>query len=71
MFNKSYTHCRHVKFQGTMKNGPYKYKHTEQHKNTQNTKTQQTVRINYFYLFLMISEMISQGNVELPPWYGQ
>ena len=27
-------------------NGPYKITHTEQHKNTQNTKTQHTFRIN-------------------------
>ena len=32
-------------------NGRYKNKHTEQHKNTQNTKTQQTFKINYFCVF--------------------
>ena len=31
-------------------NGPYKNKHTEQHKNTQNTKTQQKLK-NFIYLF--------------------
>ena len=32
-------------------NGPYKSKHTEQHKNTQNTKTQKTFSINYVLCF--------------------
>ena len=44
--------CRHAKFKCAMTNGPYKSKHTEQNKNTQNTKTQQTLRINYFCVFL-------------------
>jgi len=35
-------------------NGPYKNKHTEQHKNTQNTKTQQTFRKNYSVVFFRI-----------------
>ena len=29
-------------------NGPYKNKHTEQHKNTQNSETQQTFRKHFF-----------------------
>jgi len=29
-----------------------KNKHTEQHENTHNTKTQQTFRINYLFVFL-------------------
>ena len=36
--------CRHVKFNSTMTKWPVHGKHTEQHKHTQNTKTQQTFR---------------------------
>jgi len=35
-------------------NGPYKNKHTEQHKNTQSTKAQQTFRINCFLSFSVL-----------------
>jgi len=35
-------------------NDTYKIKHTEQHKNTQNTKTQQIFRTNYFCVFLIV-----------------
>jgi len=46
-------------------NGPYKNKHTEQHKNMQNTKTQQTFRrscfcfvfrILYFFIYDFLNE---------------
>jgi len=51
-------------------------------KNTKNIKTQQPFREkNYFCVFMIvlfsfdllfiISLMISPGNVDLPPWYGQ
>jgi len=39
-------------------NNPYKNKRTEQHKNTQNTKMQQTFIINYFLCFSDVSENI-------------
>jgi len=42
-------------------NGPYKHQHTEPHKNTQNTTTQQTFRKKhivcvFFYIFQLTSK---------------
>jgi len=47
--------CKHVTFKVTIKNGPYKNQHTEQHKNTQNTQTQQTFRKKLVFVFLDFS----------------
>jgi len=38
---------RYVKVRAQWQNGPYKNQHTERHKNTKNTMTQQIMKISY------------------------